>query len=140
MQEDLVLPASRDKDAEKFFLKRGTYAHIAHSIHHTDPAYFDDPHVWRADRHIKREQGDGEVSVNMGTIRPYGGGHSMCKGRAFAQKETLVFIAAFISVWDMEPVGGGAWKMPSYKPATGVYSTNDDVRVWISRREDLPQV
>ncbi|KAG9739159.1 cytochrome P450, partial [Aureobasidium melanogenum] len=140
MQEDLVLPASRDKDAEKFFLKRGTYAHIAHSIHHTDPAYFDDPHVWRADRHIKREQGDGEVSVNMGTIRPYGGGHSMCKGRAFAQKETLVFIAAFISMWDMEPVGGGAWKMPSYKPATGVYSTNDDVRVWISRREDLPQV
>ncbi|KAI4759344.1 cytochrome P450 [Aureobasidium sp. EXF-3400] len=140
MQEDLVLPASRDKDAEKFFLKKGTYAHIAHSIHHTDPAYFDDPHVWRADRHIKREQGDGEVSVNMGTIRPYGGGHSMCKGRAFAQKETLVFIAAFISMWDMEPVGGGAWKMPSYKPATGVYSTNDDVRVWISRREDLPQV
>ncbi|KAG9757635.1 cytochrome P450, partial [Aureobasidium melanogenum] len=140
MQEDLVLPASRDKDAEKFFLKKGTYAHIAHSIHHTDPAYFDNPHVWRADRHIKREQGDEEVSVSMGTIRPYGGGHSMCKGRAFAQKETLVFIAAFISMWDMEPVGGGAWKMPSYKPATGVYSTNDDVRVWISRREDLPQV
>ncbi|KAG9802391.1 cytochrome P450, partial [Aureobasidium melanogenum] len=125
---------------EKFFLKKGTYAHIAHSIHHTDPAYFDNPHVWRADRHIKREQGDEEVSVSMGTIRPYGGGHSMCKGRAFAQKETLVFIAAFISMWDMEPVGGGAWKMPSYKPATGVYSTNDDVRVWISRREDLPQV
>lgn len=72
MQEDLVLPASRDKDAEKFFLKKGTYAHIAHSIHHTDPAYFDNPHVWRADRHIKREQGDEEVSVNMGTIRPYG--------------------------------------------------------------------
>ncbi|KAG9670074.1 cytochrome P450, partial [Aureobasidium melanogenum] len=140
MQENLVLPASREKDAEKFFLKRGTYTHIAHSIHHTDPAYFDDPHVWRADRHIKPEQEGEEVSVNMGTIRPYGGGHSMCKGRAFAQKETLVFIAAFISMWDMEPVGGGAWKMPSYKPATGVYSTNDNVRVWISRREDLPQV
>jgi cytochrome P450 len=53
-------------------LKKGTYAHIAHSIHHTDPAYFDDPQVWKADRHIKREQGDEDVSVNMGTIRPYG--------------------------------------------------------------------
>jgi hypothetical protein len=72
MQENLVLPASKDKEAEKFMLKKGTYAHIAHSIHHTDPAYFDDPQVWRADRHIKREQGDEEVSVNMGTIRPYG--------------------------------------------------------------------
>ena len=158
MQEDLALPVSREKDAEKFLLKKGTYAHIAHSIHHTDPAYFDDPQVWRADRHIKREQGDEEVSVNMGTIRPYGksrntfqsrnsidhritgGGHSMCKGRAFAQKEALVFTAAFISMWDMKPVGGGAWKMPRYKPATGVYSTNDVDRVWISRREDLPQV
>jgi hypothetical protein len=69
-----------------------------------------------------------------------GGGHSMCKGRAFAQKEALVFTAAFISMWDMKPVGGSAWKMPRYKPATGVYSTNDDVRVWISRREDLPRV
>jgi len=139
MQEDLVLPASKDKDAEKFLLKKGTYAHIAHSIHHTDPAYFDDPQVWKADRHTKRESGDEEMSVNMGTIRPYGGGHSMCKGRAFAQKEALVFTAAFISMWDMKPAGDGAWNMPRYKPATGVYSTNDDVRVWISRREDLPR-
>lgn len=72
MQEDLVLPATKDKDAEKFLLKKGTYAHIAHSIHHTDPAYFDHPQAWRADRHIKREVGDEEISVNMGTIRPYG--------------------------------------------------------------------
>jgi cytochrome P450 len=72
MQEDLVLPASKDKDAERFLLKKGTYAHIAHSIHHTDPAYFDDPQAWKADRHIKREAGDEEISVNMGTIRPYG--------------------------------------------------------------------
>jgi len=64
----------------------------------------------------------------------------MCKGRAFAQKEALVFTAAFISMWDMESVGGGARKMPRYKPATGVYTTNDDVRVWISRRKDLPQI
>ncbi|THW10696.1 cytochrome P450 [Aureobasidium pullulans] len=136
MQEDLILAASREKDAEKFLLKKGTYTHIAHSIHHTDPAYFDDPQTWRADRHIKREEEDGEVSVNMGTIR---GGHSMCKGRAFAQKEALVFTAAFISMWDMEPVGGGAWKLPRFKPATGVYTTNDDIRVSVSRRKGLPE-
>lgn len=68
-----------------------------------------------------------------------GGGHSMCKGRAFAQKEALVFTAAFISMWDMEPVGGGAWKLPRFKPATGVYTTNDDIRVSVSRRKGLPE-
>ncbi|CAC9895333.1 unnamed protein product [Aureobasidium pullulans] len=63
----------------------------------------------------------------------------MCKGRAFAQKEALVFTAAFISMWDMEPVGGGAWKLPRFKPATGVYTTNDDIRVSVSRRKGLPE-
>lgn len=64
----------------------------------------------------------------------------MCKGRAFALKEALVFTAAFISMWDMEPSGGGAWKMPRYKSATGVYTTSDNVRVWVSRRKGLPEV
>lgn len=76
MQEDLVLSSSRDKDAEKFLLRKGTYTHIAHSIHHTDPAYFDEPQLWKADRHFRREQDEStgvvRVSADMGTIRPYG--------------------------------------------------------------------
>ena len=76
MQEDLVLPTSREKDAEKFVLKKGTYAHIAHSMHHTNPAHFADPHSWVADRHIKREQGDGKqaetATAELDTIRAYG--------------------------------------------------------------------
>lgn len=64
-----------------------------------------------------------------------GGGQSMCKGRAFAQKEALIYTAAVISMWDMEPAGGhGMWKMPRHKKATGTYTTRDDVRVWIRRR------
>jgi cytochrome P450 len=86
MQEDLLLAASREPDSDKFFLKKGTYAHIAHSIHHTDPAYFDDPQVWRADRHIKHEHGDTEPSVSMGTIRPYG--QSSC----ILQRHLLTFV------------------------------------------------
>ena len=64
----------------------------------------------------------------------------MCKGRAFAQKEALIFAAAFISMWDMEPTGGGPWKMPRQKSATAVYATKDDVRVWVSRRKGLQEV
>lgn len=155
MKEDLVL-AGRDKKADKFLLKKGTYTHVAHDMHHKDPNYFDDPITWRADRHIvyvEDKEGDKWVSVDMGTVRPFGkyniqisvyrnrmltkvvgGGHSMCKGRAFAQKEVLVFTAAIISFWDIEPAGGGPWKMPRHKKATGTFTTSDSTNVWIKRR------
>lgn len=74
MKEDLVL-AGRDKRADKFLLKKGTYTHVAHDMHHKDPDYFDDPTTWRADRHIvyvEDKAGGKWVSVDMGTIRPFG--------------------------------------------------------------------
>ena len=59
----------------------------------------------------------------------------MCKGRAFAAKEILLFTAAVITFWDIEPAGGGPWKMPRPYKATGANGAKDDVRVWIRRRE-----
>lgn len=59
----------------------------------------------------------------------------MCKGRAFALKESLLFVAAIISMWEIEPAGGGKWRMPKHRKATGVYGTDDVTRVWIRRRE-----
>jgi len=59
----------------------------------------------------------------------------MCKGRAFAFKECMMFTAAIIAMWDIEPAGGGEWKMPRHKKATGVYTTCDDTRVWVKPRQ-----
>jgi len=79
MRQDVLLSA-REKQAEKFWIRKGTYTHIAHELHNKDPAYWDDPKVWRADRHIRYE-GDGEkgaekqVKVDMGSIRSYGKCH-----------------------------------------------------------------
>lgn len=159
MRQDLVL-SGRDKGAEKYLLKKGSFAHIPHALHQTDPLYFDSPEVWRPDRHIKYEadekSGDKKATVDLGTLRPYGtllspcychsmlthpsagGGATMCKGRQFAVKEILIFSAAIISLWDMNMAGGGPWKMPRHVKASGTYSTADDTRVWIKRRV-LPQ-
>lgn len=74
MKDDLVLQG-RDKNTSKFMLKKGTYAHAAFDLHHKDPAHFEDPDMWRADRHIISEEGaDGVMrpAADMGTIRPYG--------------------------------------------------------------------
>ncbi|GAB7347974.1 hypothetical protein MBLNU459_g5477t1 [Dothideomycetes sp. NU459] len=142
VKQDVVLADSRDKTADRFVLRKGTYAHVAHDLHHNNPAYFDNPQEWRADRHVRYEKTDGaatRASADLGTIRPFGGGSSMCKGRAFAQKESLIFAAAIISLWDIEAAGGGGvWKMPKHKKATGTFTTNDDTRVWIRRRR-LPE-
>jgi hypothetical protein len=64
-----------------------------------------------------------------------GGGHSMCKGRAFAFKEIMLFSAAIISMWEIDPVDGGEWKMPRHRKATAVYGTSDSTRVWIKQRK-----
>ena len=59
----------------------------------------------------------------------------MCKGRQFAAKEILIFTAAIISLWDIEPAGGGPWKMPKPRKATGTKGVKHDTRVWIRRRK-----
>ena len=136
VEQDFVLQ-SREKDAQGWLLRKGEYVHAAHDLHSTNPAHFEDPMTWKADRHIKRLDGE-KPTADMGTIRPYGGGSSMCKGRSFAFKEIMVFTAGIISLWDMEAAGGGEWKMPRHKKATGVYGTNDTTRVWLKRRK-LPE-
>lgn len=59
----------------------------------------------------------------------------MCKGRFFAFKECMLFAAAIIAMWDIEPVGGGEWKMPKHRKSTGVYGAGSDTRVWLRRRK-----
>lgn len=139
IRQDFVLSGrgERDPNADMFFLEKGSYAHIAHDLHHTNPQYYEDPGVWKADRHIRYvpdDDGEKKAQADMGNVRPYGGGHSMCKGRAFAQKEALMFTAAIVSFWDMEAKSGGEWKLPKPKRATGTKTTDEDQRVWIKRR------
>lgn len=137
IQEDFVLQP-RDNGAQGWLLRKGEHVHAAHDLHSTDPAHFDEPMTWKADRHIKYDESEKKATADLGTIRPYGGGTSMCKGRAFAFKESMTFVAAIVALWDIQPVGGGDWKMPRHRKATGVYGTGDNTRVWLKRRK-LPQ-
>lgn len=70
IKSDFVLQ-SRQKDAQPWLLRQGTYAHVAHDLHNSDPNYFDHPMVWKADRHIKFDEKE-KRTADMGTIRPYG--------------------------------------------------------------------
>lgn len=70
VKQDFVLK-SRDQKDQPWLLKKGDYAHAAHDLHNTDPNYFENPMVFKADRHIKYN-GEGQGVAEMGTIRPYG--------------------------------------------------------------------
>jgi len=153
-KQDFVL-TPRDKEAQSYMLKKGEYVHVAHDLHNTDPNAFENPDVFKADRHIKYDE-NGKGSADMGSMRPYGksylesckdedssadqiiflgGGHTMCKGRAFAFKEIMLFSAAIISMWEIDPVNGGEWKLPKQRKATAVYGTDSSTRVWIKQRK-----
>lgn len=134
VKQDIHLQ-SRDKTSPAFLLRQGSYAHAAHDLHNTDPAAFPEPLEFRPERHIRYDDGGVRKSADMGSIRPYGGGGSMCKGRFFALKECMGFVAAVVAMWELEIKGGGEWRFPRHRKATGVYGTGDDVRVWVRRRK-----
>ena len=70
IKQDFVLQ-SRDKYSQPWMLRKGDYAHAAHDLHSTDPNYFTNPMVWRANRHVKFDDKN-KRSAEMGSIRPYG--------------------------------------------------------------------
>jgi hypothetical protein len=59
----------------------------------------------------------------------------MCKGRSFAFKQSMMFTAAIVTMWDIEHAGGGDWVMPKRRKTAGVFGVADDVRVWLKRRQ-----
>ncbi|KAL2351401.1 putative P450 monooxygenase [Cryomyces antarcticus] len=119
---------------EGFLLRQGSYAHVAHDLHNTDPSCFRKPDEWMPCRHVVVANDQGVEKAEFGTIRAYGGGRSMCKGRVFAEKECLVFAAGILALWEFEPVGQKGWHIPAPGKATAVAAPKGDVRVRIRRR------
>jgi cytochrome P450 len=50
---------------------------MPHDFHMRDPKYFKEPEEFQPDRFLVQSE-DGTFSTDMETIRPYGGGPSMC--------------------------------------------------------------
>lgn len=114
-------------------MQKGEYATIPHDLHMRDPRYFKDPATFDPERFIVHNT-DGSMTTDIGTIRPYGGGTSMCKGRIYAEKEVLSLVAGILAYWDIEPVGKAGWKIPEQAKTTAVSRPIHDTRVRIKRR------
>jgi cytochrome P450 len=121
---------------QSYRFKEGEYICIAHGVHNRDGRYFPDPATFNPRRFFvvsDDEQDAGQVRVDMGSMKPFGGGASMCKGRHFAEREVLTVVAAILTGWEMEPVGG-RWMDPGRIMGSGAYVPKKDVRVKLRRR------
>lgn len=133
---DVVISGDKTAaDPANFVLHKGEYVTIPHDLHMRDPKYFKDPERFDPERFIVRDE-DGTLSAEIGTIRPYGGGPSMCKGRVFAERECLSLVAGVLALWDIEPADEKAgWVIPKQKKASALSLPAKDTRVRISRRK-----
>ncbi len=59
---------------------------------------------------------------------------AICPGRLYAATETVLFAAAILTSWDMEPCGDKEWRVPSHQSGSGVLRPVGDLRVRIRAR------
>jgi cytochrome P450 len=99
-----------------------------------DPKNFKEPEKCQPKRFLVHSE-DGTYKTDMGTMRPYGGGPSMCKGRVLAEQECLSFVAGVLAFWDIEPVDKKAgWVISGQQKTGAVSKPMHDTRVRIKRR------
>jgi cytochrome P450 len=68
---------------QTYKVPKGQYVCVPHSVHQRDDRYFKDPTAFNPKRFyvIDKEKPD-EITVDMGSMHPFGGGSNMCKGKA----------------------------------------------------------
>ncbi|RAL04981.1 cytochrome P450 [Aspergillus ibericus CBS 121593] len=133
---DLTITES-DEDAaaagvaqpRSYAIKKGGSVAIPHAVLHTDPRYFSKPGDFDPLRFITTDPETGARKVNVHTIKPFGGGVSGCKGRAFAERKLLAFTAAILTMWDIEPAQDGGFTIPEHRPSGAAFLPKKDIRV-----------
>ena len=141
IEKDLTVPSHSVDDLSidapsvaTHVFKAGTFVTIPHCIHQRDPKCFPDPLVFDKDRFLTRD-GNGKLVARASSLKPWGGGHAMCKGRLFAERECLLIVAGILALWDFAPVAPNGWRVPEHRKATGVNLPAGDLRVIVSRRK-----
>lgn len=135
-QQDLFIPdPTLPPGTAPLHLRKGTFVSVPRIVQHFAPTLYPEPYEFRPERFLSEK--NGEVVADYGVLKPWGDGASICKGRTFAEREVLVAVALVARVWDIEPVGEVAWKLPGKIPGTGVVKPAARMRVRVRLRGAL---
>lgn len=114
----------------------GTWISAPHAGTQRDSTIYPSPHEFIPDRFLSEDDSQpGQKVAQYKTLRPWGIGSGMCKGRTFAEKEALSVVACIVMMWNIKPIGG-KWEIPAANPGTGIKRPNKDVRANMSRRSN----
>jgi cytochrome P450 len=78
----------------------------------------------------------GTTGASIKSMKPFGGGVTLCPGRHFAQNESVAFVATALRRFDIQLVEGQKEAKPltSY-PVNGTYPPDHDVSVKVRLRK-----
>lgn len=74
-EQDVVLARKNTDDDVSYQIRAGEYITVPHELHMLDEHYFEHPLKFMPERFLKTDD-DGKVVVDIGTIRPFGGGEN----------------------------------------------------------------
>ena len=152
VMEDIIITESSE-DAEHqgrsmpftYLIPKGEVLWLPHAVHQKDGRYWPKPEKFEPQRFWvqqegkqnkggkEREKGDKEkIRVDYKTMKVWGGGSTMCKGKGFAEAEVIVFTAAILVMWDIEAVDG--WKHPGQSTGGGTAQPLKETRVRLRQR------
>lgn len=133
MADVTIIGETHTANSRSYMFRKGEYITIPHDLHMRDPKYFDAPETFNPERFLVQK--NGMLSAEMGTIRPYGAGRSICKGRIFAERVCLALVAGVLVCWDIEPVDKKTgWVIPKQERSSAVCRPAHETRVRIKQK------
>ncbi|KAL8772872.1 MAG: hypothetical protein Q9194_004495 [Teloschistes cf. exilis] len=135
VREDIMLQ-------ERWLLKKGMVVQMPQAVMHSDPeAWGPDVSVFNPRRFLKQSttarDNEKAFKPQLAAYRPFGGGTSLCPGRHFVTMEAMVLTAVMVMGFEVLPVDGQGWKIPTQKQesmATNVFPPGEDIQVEVRQR------
>jgi oxysterol 7-alpha-hydroxylase len=121
---------------EGYLLQKNSIILLPVQLMHYDPNVFEDPDTFDVERWIPMDDEPETVRRQKrqnASLRPFGGGSSLCSGRIMAEQEVLLMAATLLTRFDLQFVLG----TPSFRHnprSLGMMSPMEDLRVRFKAR------
>lgn len=126
----------------------GSYVTIPHFVHNMDPVQYPEPQKFNPQRFLaqdyeaKIDESEESESTEKEKLIPNAPleqqipelcpnelSHELGYSREFAERQALVFTAAFLNLWDIQRADGKSWEVPRSKNGGATHVPRKDVRV-----------